>query len=64
MTNYVRHPNRFLRPKREHITPLDRIQGKLRSLVVTGTVLLAETRVKETKRRATYRRHDRATASR
>jgi len=65
MANYVRRPNRFLRPKREHITPLDRVQGKLRSLMITSTVLLAETRTKDSKNRVMpTRRRERAVASR
>lgn len=65
MANYVRRPNRFLRPKREHITPLDRVQGKLRSLMITSTILLAETRAEETKHRTMpTRRRERAALSR
>ena len=65
MANYVRRPNRFLRPKREHITPLDRVQGKLRSLMITSTVLLAGTGAKDSKHRIMpTKRRERAAASR
>jgi len=64
MTNTVRRPNRFLRPKRDYITPLDRIQGKLRSLIITGKVLLTDTHAKVSKRTMALRRRERASATR
>jgi len=65
MTKSVRYTNRFLRPKRDHITPLDRIQGKLRSFVITSTVLLAGSRAEETKQRTMpVRRRERAALAR
>lgn len=64
MTNYVRRPNRFLRPKREHITPLDRVQGKLRSFMITGTVLMTGTVMEEKSRFLAIKRRERLSASR
>ena len=55
MTTFDRRSNRFLRPKRDRITPLDQYRTRLRSLTVPAMIiqqayLSSKTAVKQRRR--------------